>query len=165
MDGQLRRWVGLSLLATVLSGIAFFWSGRQAAAITSLGRRYVFASIGLTTADTLRISVTNPVINSITGDPNVRGTIRVTLFDVDGAVLDTEDRQVTPGSTAFVDVVGSDLIKSGRAQVRAEVTFRSVKATPSPFPLAVETPALELFDSASGRTLVLNPNPKLIGGG
>lgn len=165
METRVSRWLGLGVLATVLGGVALFWSGRQAAAITSLGRRYVFASIGMTTADTLRVSVANPVVNSLTGDPNVRGTIRVTLFDADGAVLDTEDRQVTPGSTAFVDVVGADLIKSGRAQVRAEVTFRSVKATPSPFPLALETPALELIDSATGRTVVLNANPKLIGGG
>jgi prepilin-type processing-associated H-X9-DG protein len=109
-------------------------------------------SWGLSPGQTARISG----VNFVFADGSVRSTIimRIELLDMEGDVLaESSEINIAPGKTRFWDVPRESLRggeATGRLQVRARILIRWQNAAHPP-PIA---PAVEVFDSGSGRTVM-----------
>jgi hypothetical protein len=105
------------------------------------------AMIGLAQGETAQFNLLNPGVEAPA--VGVICTATVTYFDAGGAQLKTATVSVAPGLSSAVDLSGdTDLaIAAGqRREIRVEVA--------KPAPGCRLIPTLEIFDTATGRTLV-----------
>jgi hypothetical protein len=116
------------------------------------------AMIGLAQGQTAQLNLLNP------GAPAAGAicTAAVTYFDAGGAALKTSTVSVAPGTSSAVDLTDTELsiAVGARREIRAQFSIPAVlpPASTGNAPMIPASctliPTLEIFDSASGRTLV-----------
>jgi prepilin-type processing-associated H-X9-DG protein len=109
-------------------------------------------SWGLSSGQTARVSVANFVFL----DGSVRSVpVRIQLLDMEGDVIaQSDEMRVEPGQTRFFDAPRELLPAgepTGRLQLRARILIMAENARRLP-PVA---PSVEIFDSGTGRTVMI----------
>lgn len=116
--------------------------------------------IGVTDGQVARVNVLNPGVAAPAVGVVCTATLR--FFDGAGALLKAGPVVVLPGQSQSLDVFGDkDLSLTGtaRREIRATITIPAVvpvsTATSTPPPACALIGTLEIFDEASGKTLVV----------
>ena len=113
--------------------------------------------VGLASGQTARLNLLNPGIQAPA--MGIICTAQVSFVDSDGASLKSDTLAVIPGKSASLDLSGDselNLAMGDRRQIRALITIPAIPAS-SPnagAPSCTVIPTLEIFDSATGRTVV-----------
>ena len=130
-----RRW-GLIVVAGLATVVLLGVLAGPAQAPTAV--EYASPPIGMTNAQTARLSVANPTGKAV--------TVNAVLLDGKGASFTQFELIVGPNGIAFIDINGDGfgLADGKRLQFRAIVT--------APMPSTSLHVSLELFDTSSGRT-------------
>jgi hypothetical protein len=118
------------------------------------------AMIGLAQGQTAQLNLLNPGVQTATAA--VICTAAVAYFDSTGTMLKTATLSVAPGKSGSVDLSDAELnIAAGaRREIRAQISVpgvlppTSTAGTPIVAAACKLIPTLEIFDSATGRTLV-----------
>ncbi|HLH40336.1 MAG TPA: hypothetical protein VKX39_14395 [Bryobacteraceae bacterium] len=115
--------------------------------------------VGIADSQTARFNVLNP--GAVAPALGVICSATISFLDANNSILKSASVSVTPGKSAFLDLHSDTdlaLATGDRAQIRAIV---SQPLTPGPTPVAAPQPVckliptLEIFDTVTGRTLVV----------
>jgi hypothetical protein len=112
-----------------------------------------FGPLGVTANETARLNAAN---TKFTGESSERPcAVTLRIFDSTGNILAEDTKRLPPRQAAFIDVTGLEAL-AGRDSLRTEIW---AAVAPSSQPACPISPSFELFDSASGRTLVALGGP------
>lgn len=109
--------------------------------------------LGVTANETGRLNVANTKFLGESSERPCAVTLRI--FDSEGNILAEETKLLRARQAAFIDVTGVEAL-AGRDSVRTEIW---AAVAPGSQPACPISASLELFDSASGRTLVALGGP------
>jgi hypothetical protein len=140
-------------LTCVLAMSAMILSAQTAPALPAV---QTTAMIGLAQGQTAQLNLLNPgILAPATG---VICTAAVSFVDANGAVLKTGALSIPPGQSMAFDLrsdVDLAIVYGNRREFRAVIATPALTPAATAVPTACKlVPSLEIFDTASGRTLV-----------
>jgi hypothetical protein len=139
-------------------------------------RRYGFAPAGLSTGQTVRVTVVRPVMDAPSAAPAAQPAqkeapelpdrVHMVLYDARGAIVAEGDGNLAPAGEVYTWQVAREEIAArggtaGAIQVRAEVVLTPERGQ-AQLQAPAEWVALEVLDAATGRSTIRDTSPRVI---